>query len=136
MEYRIYDSLVEDAREIRERVFVEEQKFEHEFDEIDDFAKVIVCYDGDKPVAICRYFKEGCEYRIGRLAVISEYRGKGLGSEMLAEAEKAIKSEGGSIVSLGAQLRAQKFYEKCGYSPVGDTFFEEYCEHIKMVKTI
>lgn len=136
MEYRVYDSLVEDARAIREKVFVEEQRFEQEFDDIDDYAKVIVCYGGARPVAISRYFKDGEEWRIGRLAVIAEYRGKGLGREMITEAEKAIKREGGSFVSLDAQLRAQSFYEKCGYRPVGETFFEEYCEHIKMVKNI
>lgn len=56
MTFRIYDKLCEDAKQIRTEVFVAEQGFETEFDDTDSKARHIVGYDGEKPVAVCRYF--------------------------------------------------------------------------------
>jgi GNAT superfamily N-acetyltransferase len=76
-----YDYLHSDIVFIRTEVFVKEQEFEEEFDTIDNDCTFFVMYDGDKPIATCRYFV--CEddsegYHIGRIAVMKEYRGKGL----------------------------------------------------------
>lgn len=57
MTFRIYDKLCEDAKQIRTEVFVAEQGFETEFDDTDSKARHIVGYDGEKPVAVCRYFR-------------------------------------------------------------------------------
>ncbi len=136
MEFRKFDTLPQEAVDIRTAVFVDEQKFKEEFDGIDKYAKVIICYDGEKPVAVVRYFKADGEYHIGRVAVIKEYRGRDIGAQIMRQAENEIKKEGGSLVSLDAQMHAEGFYRKCGYTPVGEIFFEQYCEHIKMIKTL
>ena len=136
MEFRKFDTLTQDAINIRTAVFVEEQKFEEEFDGIDKYANVIICYDGEQPVAVLRYFEEDGEYHIGRVAVMREYRGRNLGARIMQEAENEIKKEGGHFISLDAQMHAADFYRKCGYTPVGEIFLEQYCEHIKMVKNI
>ena len=72
MIFRIYDKLCEDAKQIRTEVFVAEQGFETEFDDTDSKARHIVGYDGEKPVAVCRYFydEEHKSYMIGRIAVL------------------------------------------------------------------
>lgn len=54
--YKIYNSLPEEARRIRQEVFVEEQGFQNEFDERDIEATHIVVYDDGKPVATCRFY--------------------------------------------------------------------------------
>ncbi len=130
--YKKYDHLCSDAKMIREKVFVEEQGFEEEFDDIDEYAKVLVFYDNAKPIGICRYFKTGDTYHIGRIAVLPEYRGIGLGSEIVRAAEKEIIAEGGTEAELSAQRRAEGFYTKLGYAPEGESYYEEYCEHIRM----
>ena len=65
MTFRIYDNLCEDAKQIRTEVFVAEQGFETEFDDTDSKARHIVGYDGEKPVAVCRYFYDE-EHKAGQ----------------------------------------------------------------------
>ena len=116
MNILIYDTLPDEAAEIRRAVFVEEQGFHNEFDEIDKRAKHIVLYDNNAPVATCRFFKaenDGSCF-IGRIAVMKRYRGKNLGSFLLKCAETEIEKAGGKCVFLHAQSGAVKFYEKNG----------------------
>ena len=70
MEFKIYDTLPQEAREIRLRVFVREQGFQEEFDTADKFSTHIVAYDGDIPIATCRYYTQDSRFLIGRIAVI------------------------------------------------------------------
>ncbi|MCM1284676.1 MAG: GNAT family N-acetyltransferase [Acetobacter sp.] len=133
-----YNELPDEAKYIRTAVFVEEQGFKEEFDTDDSISTHIVLFDDNKPVATGRFYFniEKQEYMIGRLAVIKEYRGKGLGSEIVKEAEKLIKSEGGKAVSLHSQCRAQSFYENLGYTAFGESDFDEDCPHQWMKKEL
>lgn len=133
----IYNNLLPEAKYIREEVFIKEQGFVNEFDETDEIAKHMIVYEDNTPVACCRFFKgENEEYIIGRLAVLKEHRGKHFGALMLSKAEKYINRQGGKSLSLSAQVRVQDFYEKLGYRSCGEIYFDEYCEHIHMVKEI
>ena len=58
MEIKIYNQLPDEAKEIRLEVFVKEQGFEEEFDDIDETAAHIVLFDGSHPVGVCRIFTE------------------------------------------------------------------------------
>ena len=52
-----YDSFPSYAKEIRETVFIQEQGFQSEFDEIDNTAVHFVLFDEDEiPIATCRVF--------------------------------------------------------------------------------
>ncbi|MBR1681505.1 GNAT family N-acetyltransferase [bacterium] len=84
----------------------------------------------------CRYFKEGENYHIGRVAIIKEYRGQGLGKKIMQIAENEIAQAGGQKIEVSAQVRVSEFYEKLGYKKIGDIYFDEYCEHIRMVKEL
>lgn len=128
----------DEARFIREEVFMKEQGFQEEFDEIDLKAVCMVLYDDGKPIACCRYFpgEETGEYIAGRLAVLKEYRGRNLGRQMLEEIERKVKESGGKKISLSAQVRVKGFYETLGYIKSGDIYFDEDCEHIHMEKSL
>lgn len=138
MEYKIYDKLVQESMDIRIEVFVDEQGFHDEFDEIDKIAKHIVAYDNGKAVATARFFTQdsGAEYHIGRLAVIKSHRKLGLGKEIMNRIEKAVQSYGGKRIALSAQVRASEFYEKNGYKKTGSEYLDEHCPHIKMIKEL
>jgi Predicted acyltransferase len=128
-----------DAKTIREEVFVKEQGFQHEFDEIDQTAIHIVVYDDEKPIATARTFpkqKDNTVYILGRVAVIEPYRGKNLGAYVLEHIEDVIKTKGAKQVELSAQTRVQGFYLKLGYEPFGEEYYDEYCPHITMKKTM
>lgn len=138
MEIKIYHSLPQEAKEIREEVFVVEQGFQEEYDEIDDIATHFVLFDDQIPVATCRVFpgEEKGVYLLGRLAVKKEYRRKGLGRWILDGAEKYLKEQGEQGILLHSQWHAKDFYEKAGYAPYGEMDEVEGCPHIWMKKNL
>ena len=138
MEIKSFKGLVDDALEIRITVFVNEQGFVDEEDEIDSAATHLVAYDKGKPIATCRFFKEPCgeDFILGRLCVLKEMRGEGVGARLLSEAEKGAKALGAESLKLHSQIGARAFYEKCGYKQVGEIELEQGKEHIWMKKEL
>ena len=129
--------LPEEARLLRTLIFIEEQGFVREFDDLDDAAVHIVAFDGDKPIGTCRYYpRPDGSYAIGRIAVAREYRGKGVGSALVLEAERRVALLGAKTTVVSAQLRAAGFYRSLGYIEQGSTYPEEHVPHILMVKGI
>lgn len=54
MEHKTYSTLPPEAILIRREVFMEEQGFQNEFDDIDSMATHLVLFDGDTPAAVWR----------------------------------------------------------------------------------
>lgn len=136
MEYKFYNYLPEEAKAIRKAVFVEEQGFQNEFDNIDQRAiHLIVAFKG-KWVATARVFadKEAGTYDIGRVCVLKAYRKYHLGSKLMHLIEEKVKELGGKKIILSAQCRVRPFYEKLGYTASGEVYLDEFCEHIHMEK--
>lgn len=128
-----------DCHYIRETVFIDEQKFSVDKDEIDDKAFHVVIYDEDRPIGTgrCFYTDENKEeYHIGRVAVLKEYRGKRIGEMIIKSLEEKIKEEKGKEIIISAQVRVKDFYKKMGYEEIGSIYLDEYCEHIDMKKKI
>ncbi len=136
MKNKKFTGLNDDIIGIRTEVFIDEQGFKDEFDETDKICSHIVLYDNEIPVATCRYFEENGVYHIGRVAVIKEYRNQHLGNEIIKIAEAEILKENGKQIEVSAQVRVSEFYKKLGYNKVGDIYFDEFCEHIRMVKNL
>lgn len=136
IEFKVTNNLSDDEKMIRDTVFVEEQGFKIEFDDIDEFATHIVMYLDNKPVGCCRFFEDKDCWHIGRISVLKPYRGNGFGEKIVIEAEKTAKQVGAKSISLSAQVRVSHFYEKLGYKKYGDIYFDEYCEHIVMIKNL
>lgn len=138
METKVFNYLPEEAKKIRKEVFVEEQGFENEFDDIDNISVHLVTYDKDKPVATCRiyYNEEKKAYTVGRIAVVKAYRGKKIGAEILQESIIQTEALGGKALYLHAQCRATEFYEKQGFEKIGAIDFDENCPHIWMYKEL
>lgn len=136
-EFKLFDFIPDEAREIRKTVFVGEQGFEDEFDETDNAAYHMVAFVGGTAAAVCRFFRSsGTDFTLGRLAVLKQYRGMALGGGLMAAAERAIYEMGGRSVSLHAQTRAAGFYEKSGYSPFKEPDEEQGCPHVWMRKLL
>ena len=139
MEHKKFIGLNDDIIKIRTSVFVDEQGFKDEFDEIDKTCTHIVLYDSGKCIATCRYFKEGENYHIGRVAIIKEYRGKHLGNKIMQIAETEIRGKCNGakcVIEVSSQVRVSEFYEKLGYNEIGNIYVDEYCEHIRMIKEL
>ncbi len=110
-----------------------------EFDEYDTpDTKYIVLTDDDFPVATCRFYMlDGGSAMIGRVVVLPEYRGKGLGTKAVTEAENWLRELGIEKAVVESRDVAVGFYEKLGYTVTdgcvihGDTF-----DCIKMEKPL
>ena len=93
-----------------------------EFDEHDTpDTKYIVLTDDEFPVATCRLYQIDEETAmIGRVVVLPEYRGKGLGKHVMAEAEKWLLEMGYTKAVVESRDVAVGFYERIGYETVDD----------------
>lgn len=139
MQSKIYNGLPQEAHEIRNEVFIKEQGFENEYDSIDETAAHIVMYNEEEvPVATCRVFwnTEMNSYVLGRLAVVKEHRGKGIGAAVVEEAQGYVRKMGGKELMLHSQCRTTGFYGKLGFAKFGDIEDEEGCPHIWMRKSL
>lgn len=136
-----------DAQKVRKSVFMDEQGFKDEFDDIDTDDRMIhiTAYVDGKLAGCARTFPAEldahCEnapgrWVFGRLAVLPEMRMLGLGSKILSECEQIAKSSGATEMHLHAQCNAQHFYEKNGYSSYGPIELDEHVEHQWMKKDI
>lgn len=124
------------AAEIRRLVFIEEQGFSNEFDNVDKLAYHAVIFDGETPVACGRYYGSCDPFHIGRIAVIPGYRGKGVGAVIMKALEEFARENGAAELTLSAQTRAAAFYEKLGFRRVGEEYPDESCPHIEMRKQL
>lgn len=121
---------------IRNTIFIQEQKFLEEIDEIDDTAHHILLKLDSEPVATARYFIKNDVWYVGRFCVMKKHRKLGLGLFLMNEIEKDIIKKGFDHITLSSQYPVREFYKKAGYVEVGEMYLEENYPHIKMEKHI
>ena len=138
MVIQILDHITDEIKQIRIDVFMKEQGFEDEFDEIDEIAKFVLLYIDGKPAGTCRHFpsNEEGDAHIGRMAVRKLYRGQHLGTKIMMAAENGIRRDGFKTCSLSAQVQAKPFYESLGYKAEGEEYLDEDCPHVMMWKVL
>lgn len=135
MKFQFYNELPIEAKNIREKVFVEEQGFKNEFDDIDHQAIHLVAFE-DEAIGCARMFPQGEAMILGRIAIVKKEREKHRGSQILQALEHKAKELGYQEVVLSAQVQAKNFYIKNGYKEYGEIYFDESCPHIHMKKGI
>lgn len=126
------------ALEVRKRVFVEEQGVppELELDGRDTTANHVVVEIEGKVVATGRLLMDDGEARISRVAVLPEWRRRGIAGEVIAALERQAARRGVSEVALNSQTYAQELYDKLGYVVTGDGFVEAGIDHVPMAKRL
>jgi len=125
-----------EAMRIRFVVFVAEQRVpaEMEMDEWDAKCVHALAYSVDgEAVATGRLLPDG---HIGRLAVLKEWRGKGVGGEILERLVAAARERGDHEVALAAQTHAIVFYRRHGFIKEGDIYEEAGIPHQAMRKAL
>ena len=118
------DAARQSAFDIRRRVFIEEQQIPEaeEWDDADATATHFLARDGDRPAATARLIAAGVTAKIGRVAVLPEYRGTGLGRDLMRHILDHATSHGFSGSVLEAQTYAIPFYERLGYVAEGPEY--------------
>ena len=129
---------VEDAFAVRVAVFVDEQGIprSEELDELDATAVHCVAYAGGVPVGAGRLLPGDGYAKIGRMAVLAEHRGSGIGGMVLRALEREGAARGIRWFKLSAQVTARAFYERHGYTAIGDVYDEVDIPHIAMEKRL
>ena len=119
------------AAPVRVAVFVDEQGVprEIELDEMDPRCVHVVAFDGERPVATGRLLPDG---RIGRMAVLKQWRGRGIGSFLLKYLVQKARERGNNKVSLSAQVHAVRFYKAHGFEKEGGEYLEAGIRHQAM----
>ena len=121
---------------VRQAVFLEEQGFSTEFDDIDATAWHLWLLHEGKPVAAARLYFEGEDCRLGRICVLPTYRGKKLGARLMEQLLWKAEILGAKRLVLGAQEDKQDFYRGFGFTPCGPRYMDEFCPHIPMERQL
>jgi len=122
----------ESLKIVRRRVFVEEQSVPEaeEWDAADATAlHVLAVVDGRDPVGTGRL--ESCG-KIGRVAVLREWRGAGIGAGIVRHLVNQATDLGVESVYLHAQTAAAGFYRRLGFRAEGSVFDEVGIPHVRM----
>ena len=127
-----YTRGLEDLRHVRETVFVQEQRVpvEEEWDELDPLCVHVIARDeSGRPIGTGRLTPQR---RVGRMAVLRDWRGRGVGDAMLVQLIEQARSRHWPELSLNAQVSAESFYARHGFVPFGERFHEAGIEHQAM----
>ncbi|MCU0401895.1 MAG: GNAT family N-acetyltransferase [Algoriphagus sp.] len=130
-------ALLEKAFAIRLQVFVVEQRVNpaQERDSFEETSHHFIAYLDETPVGAARWRVTDYGVKLERFAVLSQYRGQGIGQELVVAVLKDIASSPeatGRIKYLHAQLSAVGLYSKFGFEKVGEQFEECFIQHYKM----
>jgi predicted GNAT family N-acyltransferase len=130
-----YESHTENICAIRYEVFVDEQNVpeELEIDGLDGKAKHVLTFVDDVPIGTGRILSDG---HIGRVAVLKNYRGLGIGKSIMKELIKCAQDMSLEKVWLSSQWHAYSFYLDLGFVCVGEVYKEAGIEHIKMFRVL
>ena len=129
---------------LRIEVFVKEQKvpMELEFDEKDNSENTVHVgfFDNKKLIGVARLIDLDKDViHIGRVVIDKEYRGQGIGRELIIGCENIAQQilKRKIIIELSAQIQAENFYKSLGYNRVNDIIYlDAGIEHVDMRKEI
>ncbi|PMC48281.1 GNAT family N-acetyltransferase [Streptococcus sp. UMB1385] len=129
---------------LRIKVFVEEQKvpIELELDEKDNSENTVHVgfFDNNKLIGVARLIDLDKDViHIGRVVIDKEYRGQGIGRELIIGCENIAQQilKRKIIIELSAQIQAENFYKSLGYNRVNNKIYlDAGIEHVDMRKEI
>lgn len=136
---------LQSALEVRKEVFVKEQgvSINIEVDEYDYLLNKDVIHflllDNHKVIGTLRIIDKEEYLKIGRVAILKDYRKKGFGKYFLEQVMKIVEDNNllnisNKYFNLESQVRAIKFYNKLGFLEYGEEFEEAGIQHRKMKK--
>jgi N-acetylglutamate synthase-like GNAT family acetyltransferase len=105
---------------------------EKEKDEI-----LIGAFEDEKMLGCCMLVREEAKTcRLRQMAVLNNLQGKGIGRALMNFAENIARDLGYRKLIMHARKTATGFYEKLGYSVIGDEFLEVTIPHYIMEKNL
>lgn len=124
-----------EASEIRRVVFLEEQRvpLEEEWDGRDPECRHFLALLDGRAVGTARLLPDA---HIGRVAVLAEARGTGVGAALMRASIETAHRLGHPAVELAAQTHALDFYARLGFEAYGPEFLDAGILHRNMRLTL
>jgi predicted GNAT family N-acyltransferase len=121
-------------KNIREKVFIQEQKVtpQLEWDGMDEKAIHFLVFNDKAAIGCARAIVIKDHMQLGRMAVLKEYRGQGIGSALLEKAMTIAKLNQLSAIYISAQCHAIDFYKKFGFEVKSDIYLDAEIPHRDM----
>ena len=121
-------------KNIREKVFIQEQKVtpELEWDGMDEKAMHFLVFKDEEAIGCARAIVLKNYMQLGRMAVLKKYRGIGVGSALLEKAIVTAKLKQLSSIHISAQCNAIDFYVKFGFEVISDIYLDAEIPHRSM----
>lgn len=122
--------------DIRKEVFVGEQSVpaDLEIDGQDDAARHFAVRADNEIIATCRVRLLGSAAKIERVAVLKDYRGKGVGRILMRYLMNELRKNSDiDLFKLSSQSYAVPFYEKLGFKTRGGEYLDAGIPHYDMV---
>lgn len=119
---------------VRKEVFINEQHIpeEEEYDEFETSALHLIVYVDEQLAATGRIWHDGKAFRVGRLAVLKQYRGQKIGDLALRLLLYKTFSSGANEIVIGAQTYIMPFYRKFGFKEYGEEYLDGGIPHMAM----
>jgi len=117
---------------VREEVFIKEQHVpvELEWDGLDASARHLLALNAaGEAIGCARLPGDGS---IGRMAVLKQWRGTGVGTALLKKAVEQYQQQGIAAITLSAQVHAIHFYEKAGFKVCSAPYLDAGILHVDM----
>ncbi|KAA0562536.1 GNAT family N-acetyltransferase [Bacillus sp. CH30_1T] len=135
-----------DTYAIRQQILRPTQSIEecHYVGDSDDSSFHIGVFEGEVLISIGSFYQEAqpglngyLPYRLRGMATLTDYRGKGIGKQLIEHSEKVLKEKGCELWWCNARISAGPYYEKLGLTQLGDVFeIEPIGPHVIMYKQI
>ena len=121
-------------KNIREKVFIQEQKVtpQLEWDGMDEKAIHFLVFNDKAAIGCARAIVIKDHMQLGRMAVLKEYRGEGIGSALIEKAVTTAKLNQLSAIYISAQCHAIDFYKKFGFEVTSDIYLDAEIPHRDM----
>ncbi|PJI93090.1 ElaA protein [Yoonia maricola] len=124
---------------LRRQIFIKEQGIA-EADEIDDLdpeATHLLATIDNQPVGTARILIDGAVGQIGRICVVPEQRGTGLGAALVNVSMDYLRDQPGlTHAKLGAQDHAIGFYARLGFVATGPFYDDAGIPHQDMIREL
>lgn len=125
------------VKNIRTAVFTNEQGADKKqefdcFDEVGASAVFALLFDEENPAGTARLVLNENGYKIGRVAVLKDFRGRRYGDVLVRTLLEKAFSMGADEIFVDAQNHAVAFYEKIGFKIIGGEITDRGLKHIQM----
>ena len=144
-DYSLREIVAQDTWPVRHPVLRAGRPLEDVYMEADEQASTfhLGMYHNNSIVGVASFMEDtheeftGIQTRLRGMAVLPEYRNKGIAAQILSKGEEILKERKRTILWFNARTIALKFYKNLGYEMMGEEFdIPQVGPHVRMKKDL